>query len=155
MLSSIKYTHNFNIWPFNPTSEVRGVYKVKVFAYMLVYTSFPLIWYATWPLSEVKKNLTFWSQPTQGSSVCVITEYLLAWCSTFLSLNLIHNMTTSRKNVLTFWPHPWQWGCVCELNICCHVNVCVISFILICNKTIFRKSLILVSGPYPLSPPRG
>ena len=36
-------------------------------------------------------------------------------------------------------------------QICYYVAVCVISFYLICNMTIFRKSLILASAP-PLSP---
>ena len=47
MLCSIKIYHtyvpNFSIWPFNPTPEVRGVCKVKQFACMLFFASFPLI----------------------------------------------------------------------------------------------------------------
>ena len=58
---------------------------------------------------------------------------------------------------MTFWPHPLGRGCVCGQNICYHVAASVVSFNLICNMTIFWKSLILASrlGPHPLSPPKG
>ena len=35
-------------WP----PGVKGVCKGKPFACMLLFASFPLIWYATWPYSE-------------------------------------------------------------------------------------------------------
>ena len=47
------------------------------------------------------------------------------------------------------WPlnqHLGQ-GCVCGQNICYHVAASVVSFNLICNMTIFWKSLILDSAP--------
>ena len=37
----------FQYLTFQPDPEARGVRKVKVFASMLVYSSFPLIFYAT------------------------------------------------------------------------------------------------------------
>ena len=55
---------------------------------------------------------------------------------------------------LTFWPHPLGQGCVCGQNICYHVAVSVVSFNLICNMTIFWKSLILASPPAPKSTKR-
>ena len=42
-------------------------------------------------------------------------------------------------------------GCVCGQNICYHVAASVFSFNLICNMTIFCKSLILASAPPPKS----
>ena len=61
-------------------------------------------------------------------------------------------MTTFRKIYsLTFWPHPLGLGCVCGQNICYHVDASVVSFNLICNMTIFWKSLILASAPPPKS----
>ena len=39
-------------WTFDPTPGVKGVCKDKILASMLLYASFPLIWYATWPYSE-------------------------------------------------------------------------------------------------------
>ena len=141
-VSAIGLSVQFRYLTFQPDPEVRGVCKVEVLASMLVYTSFPLIWYATWPHSDFF---------THRLTVCVRTEYVLAWCSKPHSLNLICNMTTFRKidptpgaegvckdricaciglyapfpliwyatwllsvkkNVLTFWPHPRGRACV-------------------------------------------
>ena len=55
---------------------------------------------------------------------------------------------------LTFWPHPLGQGCVSGQNICYHVAASVVSFNLICNMTIFWKSLILASAPPPKSTQR-
>ena len=61
-------------------------------------------------------------------------------------------MTTFRKIYsLTFWPHPLGRGCVCGQNICYHVAASIVSSNLICNMTIFWKSLILTSAPSPKS----
>ena len=38
--------------PFDLTPGVKGKSKGKLFASMLLYASFPSIWYATWPNSE-------------------------------------------------------------------------------------------------------
>ena len=57
--------------------------KVKVFASMLVDTSFPLLWYATWPHSDF--FLSF--NPTHRLRVCVRREYVLSWCSMLHSLH--------------------------------------------------------------------
>ena len=42
-------------------------------------------------------------------------------------------------------------GLVCGQNICYHVAASVVSFNLICNMTIFWKSLILTTAPPPKS----
>ena len=55
---------------------------------------------------------------------------------------------------MTFWPHPLGQGCVCGQNTCYHVAASIVSFNLICNMTIFWKSLILASAPPPKSTQR-
>ena len=75
---------------------------------MVLCAQFPLIWYSTWLLSE---------------------KYI-GW---------------------PFDPTPWVKGVSVpsEQNICYHVAASFISLNLICNMTIFRKSLILASAPPP------
>ena len=80
----------------------------SIFAFMVLCAQLPLIWYATWLLSE-------------------------------------------KRYSLTFWPHPLGRGCVCGQNICYHVAASIVSFNLICNMTIFWKSLNLASAPPPKS----
>ena len=79
---------------------------------MVLCAQFPLIWYATWLLSQKYK-------------------------------------------VWPFDPTPWVEGVSVGkiFAILYHVAAKVISFNLICNKTIFWKSLILVSAPLPKSTP--
>ena len=52
-----------------------------------------------------------------GPRVCVRTYYMLVWCSMLQTLNLICNMITLEKNVLTFWPHQ-EAKAVCKDGIC-------------------------------------
>ena len=127
--------------------------KSKKLPCILVYTSFTLIWYATWPLSEKKRNLTLWPHP-RGRG-CVYGQHICFHCDLCsIPFNLICNMTTFRKkNDLTFWTHPRGQGCVCAENIYYHVAACIVSFNLICNMTIFWKSLILASAPPHQSTP--
>ena len=69
MVSSIKkttYIHKFNTGP-----EVRGVCKVKVFASMLVDTSFP----------QHDHRFFYLLNPNHRLRVFVRREYVLAWCS--------------------------------------------------------------------------
>ena len=117
---------------------------------MVLCAQFPLIWYATWLLSE--KDIVWPFNPTQGQG-CVCGQnisYHIA--ASIVSFNLICNMTTFRKRYsLTFWPHPLGRGCVCGQNICYHVAARVVSFNLICNMTIFWKNLILTLSPPPKS----
>ena len=113
---------------------------------MVLCAQFPLIWHATWLLSEKDNSLTFWPHPLGRGCVCGqnICYHVAA---SVVSFNLICNMTTFRKRYsLTFWPHPLGGGCVCGQNICYHVAASVVSFNLICNMTIFWKSLILTSA---------
>ena len=88
---------------FWPHPGVIGVCNDTIFAFMVLCAQFPLIWYATWLLSE--------------------------------------------KDIV--WP--LGLGCVCGQNICYHVATSVVSINLICNRTIFWKSLILASIPPPKS----
>ena len=90
----------------------------KIFATMLLHVSFPLIWYTTWPYSEmVEFDLLTppqgrWGGGLQvkylrgGGGVCRLNiwEQVAAWVIPF---NLIYNMTIFwRRWILTFWPHP-------------------------------------------------
>ena len=93
-------------------------------------------------------SLTFCPHPLGQGCVCGqnICYHVAA---SVVSFNLICNITTFRKIYsLTFWPHYLGQGCVCGQNICYHVAA---SFNLICNMTIFWKSLILASAPPPKS----
>ena len=55
--------------------------KFNMFASILLYTSFPLIWYATW-LAFRKKRSDLLTQP-KGSRLCVRAKYLYIFCHTF------------------------------------------------------------------------
>ena len=121
---------------------------------MVLCAQFPLIWYATWLLSV--KDIVWPFDPTpwvKGVSVGKIFATMLLpvssaliWYATWLLSEKMYS--------LTFWPHPLGRGRVCGQNICYHVAASVVSFNLICNMTIFWKSLILASAP-PLSTPKG
>ena len=112
---------------------------------------FPLIWYATWLLSV--KDIVWPFDPTpwvKGVSVGKIFATMLLpassaliWYATWLLSEKMYS--------LTFWPHPLGRGCVCGQNICYHVAASVFSFNLICNMTIFWKTLILAWAPPPKS----
>ena len=55
-------------WTFDPIQGSSVFKKGRIFAFMVFYASFPLIWYATWLLSA-KKKWTF--DPTPGAKgVC-------------------------------------------------------------------------------------
>ena len=115
---------------------------------MVLCAQFPLIWYATWLLSV--KDIVWSFDPTpwvKGVSVGkIFATYMLLPALSALIWKCI--MTTFRKRYsLTFWPQPLGRGCVCGQNICYHVAASVVSFNLICNMTIFWKSLILASAP--------
>ena len=114
---------------------------------MVLCAQLPLIWYATWLLSEKKYSLTFWPHPLGWGCVC-LQNICYHVAASVVSFNLICNMTTFRKIYsLTFWPHPLGQGCVCGHIICYQIAASVVSFNLICSMTIFWKSLILASAP--------
>ena len=116
---------------------------------MLVYTSFPLIWYATWPHSDF--ILSFMTLPT-GWRCVLVKNMCLHGAPSSIPFNLVCSMTTFRKIYgLTFWPHPLGQGCVCGQNICYHVAANIVSFNLKFSMTIFWKSLILTLAPPPKS----
>ena len=69
-----------HILTFDPTQGVEGVCKNRIWACVVLYAPFPLIWYATWLYSE-NNRLTFW--PHLGAGVCVRIDYVLAWGPTF------------------------------------------------------------------------
>ena len=92
--------------------------KVNVLACILVYTSFTLIWYATLLLSEKKKNEIDLLTPSQGSRVCVRTEYLLLWCSMLNSKSCgrswsAHEGTNYAYTKASLWKN-------CPSSNCCH-----------------------------------
>ena len=59
-----------------------------------------------------------------------------------------------QKNIwFDFLTPPLGRGCVCGQNTCYHVAAKVVSFNLICNMTIFWKSLILAPAVPPKSTP--
>ena len=117
---------------------------------MVLCAQFPLIWYATWLLSV--KNIVWHFDPTpwvKGVSVGKIFATMLLpassaliWYATWL--------LSEKYIVWPFDPTPWVEG-VCGQNICYHVAAVVVIFNLICNMTIFWKSLILASAPPPKS----
>ena len=114
---------------------------------MVLCAQFPLIWYATGLLAEKDIVWPFYPTPwVEGASVGKIFATMLLpgssaliWYATWL---------LSEKDIV--WPHPLGRGCVCGKNIC-YVAASSISFNLICNMTIFWKSLILTSAPPPKS----
>ena len=59
----------------------------------------------------------------------------------FIPFNIIYNMTTSRYNVLTLWPHPRGPACVWVPNLCLHPALCSCPFNLICSMTCIRKKM--------------
>ena len=62
-----------------------------------------------------------------------------------IPLNLICNMATFRKNVLTFWPHLGVED-VCKDRMC----ACMVPLNLICNMATFQKEKMF----WPLTPPQ-
>ena len=48
------FQKNIIFWPLDPTEGVR---EGKIFSSIMLYVSFPLIWYATWPYSD---KIYFW-----------------------------------------------------------------------------------------------
>ena len=134
-----------------PPNGVVGVCNDSIFAFMVLCDQFPLIWYATWLLSE--KDIVWPFDPTpwvEDESVGKIFATMLLpalsaliWYATWL---------LSEKDIVwPFDPTPWVEGVSVGKNICYHVAASVVSFNLICNMTIFWKSLILTSAPPPKS----
>ena len=117
---------------------------------MVLCAQFPLIWYATWLLSE--KNIVWHFDPTpwvEGVSVGKIFDTMLLLASSALIWYATWLLSEKRYS-LTFWPHPLGRVCVCGQNICYHVAASLIGFNLICNMSIFYKSFILApAGLWP------
>ena len=96
-------------------------------------------------------SLTFWPHPL-GQGVCVGKIFATMLLPASSALIWYATWLLSEKKIV--WPFdrtPWVEG----VSVGYHVAASVISFNLICNMTIFWKSLILASGPHPLSPPNG
>ena len=109
---------------------------------MVLCAQCPLIWYATWLLSV--KDIV-WPFDPKGVSVGKIFATMLLPASSAL----IWYATWLLSEKYIVWP--LSRGCVCGQNICYHISASVFSFNLICNMTIFWKSLILASTPPPKS----
>ena len=139
MLSSIKeeLICTFRYLTFQPDPEIRGVCKVKLFASMFIYVSFPLIWYATWPHLE-------FILPFHSTRVCVRTKYVVACRSKLHLLNLICGMTTFRKKSFWFFTSPEGRGCIQGQNMCLHDAMCSIPLYLKCSMITFRKNVLTI-----------
>ena len=83
--------------------------NVKLFAYILFYTSFSF----NLICNMATFNFVLPFNLTPGSRVCVRVVYLLAWCSLLPPVNWICNMTTFNF-VLPFDPTP-------DLRVCVRV----------------------------------
>ena len=115
---------------------------------MVLYTPFPLIWYATWLHSEKK----FWTfDPTPGAEV-VFKDRICAWVVLYAPFPLIWYATwlLSEQNCCELLTPP-QGPRVCvrrEYVLAC--ALCYIPFNFICNMTTFRKKSFDL-----LTPPQG
>ena len=124
---------------------------------MVLCAQFPWIWYATWLLSV--KDIVWPFDPTPWvksvsvgkifATMLLPASSALIWYATWL---------LSEKYIVCPFdppppppPPPLGRGCVCWQNICYHVAASVVSLNLICNMTIFWKSLVLASAPPPKS----
>ena len=122
-------------------------------------------------VSSIKKkksvkfqNLTStWPRGQGGVYVCLF-DLILYIPSTIFQLNKDRSSWVEpvlSQEKVEFWPTDpiprvgLRWGGVWGQNICYHVAAFVILFNLICNMTMFWKSLIFTFWPHPLSPPRG
>ena len=114
---------------------------------MVLCAQFPLIWYATWLLSE--KDIVWPFDPTpwvEGVSVGKIFATMLLSASSALIWYATW-LLSEKYIVWPFDPTPWVEG----VSISYYVVASVVSFNLICNMTIFWKNLILTSAPPPKS----
>ena len=121
-----------NVWPFDPTPWVKGVYGQNKCLHGAL-RSIPLNLICNKTTS--KKKCFDFLIPPQWPRVCVKTEYVLAWRSMLYSFyfDMQHDYF-QKKNVLTFWPHPWGQGCIHEQNTWYHVAAYIIPFNLICMQ---------------------
>ena len=92
---------------FWPHLGVEGVCKDKIWACMVLYAPFPLIWFATWLISE-NKCFDLWAHSRGPGLDQNIALFPLTWYATWL---------LSEKNVFTFWPYLGV-ECVCKDRIC-------------------------------------
>ena len=120
------------------------------------YTLLPLNLICKMTTSKNEKNMTSCQDltPPQESMVCVMTAYLLSWCSVLncLYFDMQHDYFQKKIWFDLLTPSPGS-RCICGQNICYRVGASIISFNLISNKTIFWTSLILASAPPPKSTP--
>ena len=89
-------------WPFGTTPGVFGVCYDGIFAFMVLCAQLPLIWYATWLLSQ--KDMV-WPHPLGWGCVCGqnISYHVAA---SIVSFNLICNMTIFWKKIRPRPPNP-------------------------------------------------
>ena len=99
-----------------------------------------------------EKDIVWPFNPTPWVKSVSLGKYFLPCCCQLCQLlfDMQHDYF-QKIYTLTFWPHPLGQGCVWGQIICYHVAASVVSFNLICNMTIFWKSLILASAPPPTS----
>ena len=76
----------------------------RIFAWMVFYASFPLIWYATW----ISENIELFTPPNR-SRVCVRAKYLLA-CYMYTSFPLIWYATCHILNKIIYLSLCYPFG---------------------------------------------
>ena len=139
--------------PFDPTPGA-DVCLDRICACMVLYAPFPLIWYASWLLSE-KNALTFWPNPgPEGVSMDKIFATILLYAS----YSLIWLTTWPYSEKMNIWHFdPTQGvGSVCEDRIFAFIVLYApFPFNLICHIATFRKksssSRVCMRAKYLLS----
>ena len=113
----------------------------------MFYTSFRLIWYATWPPSE-KKCFDLLT-PSSGRWCVKGKNICLHDVLCFIAVNLICNMTTFRKENKNWHFDPkYVYG----QNVCYHVIVCFILLNLYATW-LYAEKVVFWQWPKPLGPP--
>ena len=144
----MQHDHIQRLWP-DPTGCVCVcVCKDRIYVCMMLYAPFPLVWYATWLLSEKMSwtfDLTLRAEGVCKDKICAFmvlyAPFSLIWYATWLLSKKIFDLFTPSPGSRVWLQH----------NICYHVAACIIPFNLICNMPIFWKSSILAPVPPPKS----
>ena len=124
---------------FDPLTPSQGsrVCLDSMFAFMVICAQFPLIWYATWLLSEKKYDLTFSSHPRGLRCVCAENIYYhVAAC--IVSFNFICNMTIFWKTWILASAPPPQSTQAFKLKSCliCFISIAPLPACKISEKNI-------------------
>ena len=100
-------------WHFDTTPGVEGALMDKTIVCMMLYASFPLIWYDTWPIQ--KKNCFDLLTPLRGRGACkdesfaCMLSYIswpLIWHATWLYSEKV-DFSTGQVNAKVTVTHKW------------------------------------------------